>query len=448
MSIIHGDIHLEDIVGAGFNKPYGVIEKVSAAELEGRKVDMIGKLQFPKSSEERTNSQNILDYKSVGVSTNKKIPLLRDKMTLDDAIVNFIELRLEDEDKPKLGLTIVGNKALDYFMESQRLKTKNEQGKSQYEMWNNLNTRKRLYEDTYALKKGVLAAEGVWKPNESKKDNIFGRLNDRHIRGGLQMSVNAVNQFKPYVAKWLYSKYNVKSVMDFSAGWGGRMLGAMSLDIDYVGVDTNKSIRPQYIEIMKTFQPYTKSTTSIYFQKGEDFNFSKFNYDCVLTSPPYIADGISRGGKTKQIEDYIGMPDYDTEGFYNGFLRPTIFRAYMGMDTGGVFLLNTNEKNYLGLIKRGIIPECIEQIKYPTRARAGEKKRIDTGKSETRYGEYIYVYFKNPKTIQKFRKLNKSVVLGQNKNVVPLVSTGTYTSTNKELNTIKNNLIKQRRNIE
>ena len=447
MSIIHGDTHLEDIEGAGFNKPYGVIEKVSAFELNGRKVDMIGKLRFPNSGEERTNAQNTADYKSVGVPTNKKIPLLRDVMTLDDAIINFIELRLEDEDKPKLGLTIVGNKALDYFMEGERLKTKNEQGKSQYNMWSNLNTRKRLYEDTYALKKGVLAAEGVWKPNESKKDNIYGRLNDRHIRGGLQMSVNAVNQFKAYVAKWLYSKYNVKSVMDFSAGWGGRMLGAMSLDIDYVGVDTNKSIRPQYNEIMKTFQPYTKSKTSLYFQKGEDFNFSKFNYDCVLTSPPYIADGISRGGKTKQIEDYIGMPDYDSDGFYNKFLRPTIFRAYIGMDNGGVFLLNTNEKNYLGLIKRGIIPECVEQIKYPTRARAGEKKRIDTGKSETRYGEYIYVYLKNPKTTSKFKSLNKKIIVGQNTNVSPLTSTGTLTKSNKELQKIKNKLLLERREL-
>ena len=445
MSIIHGDIHLEDLVGGGITKPYNVVEPVSAAELKGKTIQMIGKLRFPNSDKKRNAAELAADYKSVGVPLDKKLPLLGDTMSKDDGIVNFIELRDLNTDKPKPDMSIVGNKALDFYMEGQRLKTKNEQGKSQHEMWQNLNTRKRLYEDTYALKKGVLAAEGVYRPDELRKENIFGRLLDRHIRGGLQMSVNAVNQFKPSVAKWLYSRFKATSVIDFSAGWGGRMLGAMSLDIPYVGVDTNTSIRPQYEQIMKVYQPYTKSKTSIYFQKGEDFNFSQFTYDCVLTSPPYIADGLSKTGKTKQIEDYEGMPDYDTDAFYEAFLKPTIFRAFINLQRGGVFLLNTNQKNYLGLIKRGIIPECQLQIVYPTRARAGEKKRLDTGVSEREYKEFIYVWFNNPKTSQKFKTLNKGIVVGRNTNVAPLTSTGTLDKTPAELRTIKNRLIRVRR---
>ncbi len=259
------------------------------------------------------------------------------------------------------------------------------------------------------------------------------------------MSVNAVNQFKAYVAKWLYHRFKATSVIDFSAGWGGRMLGAMSLDIPYVGVDTNISIKPEYEKIMKAYQPYTKSKTSIYFQKGEDFNFSQFDYDCVLTSPPYIADGISRSGKTKQIEDYVGMPSYDTEGFYNSFLKPTIFRAFINLKNGGVFLLNTNQKNYEGLIKRDIIPKCSQQIKYPTRARAGEKKRLDTGLTEVAYGEFIYVWFKNTKTTHQFKKLNSKIIVGKNKNVSPLTSTGTLTLSDKELIRVKNKLLDERR---
>ena len=448
MSIIHGDVHLEDLLGGGITKPYNVVETVGASELGDKKLQMIGKLRFPNSDKERTEAENKLDYKSVGVPIDKKIPLLGDKKTINDGIVNFIELRQLKTDGQNPDMSIVGNLALDYYMESERLKTKNEQGKSQYTMWNNLNTRKRLYEDTYSLKKGVLAHEGVYKPSEKTKEQIFGRLIDRHIRGGLQMSVNAVNQFKPSVAKWCYHRFKATSVMDFSAGWGGRMLGAMSLDIPYVGVDTNTSIRPQYEKILKAYEPYTKSTTSIYFQKGEDFNFSQFDYDCVLTSPPYIADGVSRSGKTKQIEDYEGMPDYDTDGFYNTFLRPTIFRAYMGMKNGGVFLLNTNQKNYEGLIKRGIISKCSTQIKYPTRARAGEKKRLDTGVSQKAYGEYIYVWSKNNKTTTQFKTLNKGIVVGKNTNVSPLTSTGTLDKTATELNSIKNKLIKDRRTFE
>ena len=445
MSIIHGDIHLEDLVGGGITKPYNVVEPVSAAELKGKTIQMIGKLRFPNSGEERNATELKEDYKSVGVNIDKKLPLLGDTMSKDDGIVNFIELRELNVDIAKPDMSIVGNRALDFYMESQRLKTKNEQGKSQHDMWQNLNTRKRLYEDTYSLKKGVLAYEGVYNPDEKRKENIFGRLLDRHIRGGLQMSVNAVNQFKPSVAKWLYSRFKATSVIDFSAGWGGRMLGAMSLDIPYVGVDTNTSIRPQYEQIMKVYQPYTKSKTSIYFQKGEDFNFSQFTYDCVLTSPPYIADGISKTGKTKQIEDYEGMPDYDTDAFYEAFLKPTIFRAFINLQNGGVLLLNTNQKNYEGLIKRGIIPECQSQIVYPTRARAGEKKRLDTGVSQREYKEFIYVWTNNPNTAQKFKTLNKSIVVGKNTNVAPLTSTGTLDKSAADIRTIKNRLIRVRR---
>ena len=55
---------------------------------------------------------------------------------------------------------------------------------------------------------------------------------------------NRVNQspvvfFKPATAKYIYTKYNATCVLDFTAGWGGRMLGASSMDIGYVGFDTN-----------------------------------------------------------------------------------------------------------------------------------------------------------------------------------------------------------------
>lgn len=448
MSIIHGDVHLEDLLGGGITKDYNVVETVKAAELGDKKIQMIGKLRFPNSDKVRTEAENKKDYALVGVSTDKKMPLLVDKKTISDGIVNFIELRQLDVDTEQPTKAITGNLALDYYMEGERLKTKNEQGKSQYTMWSNLNTRKRLYEDTYSLKKGVLAHEGFYKPSEKRKEKIFGRLTDRHIRGGLQMSVNAVNQFKPAVAKWLYSRFKATSVIDFSAGWGGRMLGAMALDIPYIGIDTNVSIRTQYEKIIKAYQPYTKSKVSIYFQKGESFNFSKFNYDCVLTSPPYIADGLSRTGKTKQIEDYAGMPDYDTEGFYNDFLRPTMFRAFINLKNGGVFLLNTNQKNYEGLIQRGIISTSDRQIRYPTKARAGEQKRIQTGVSQKPYGEYIYVWLKNKKNIAEFKKLNKVIVVGKNTNVQPLQFTGTLDKTDAELTTIKNKFIRQRREIK
>src|ERR1700722_3494939 len=51
--------------------------------------------------------------------------------------------------------------------------------------------------------------------------------------------VNATSMFKPNIAKYLYMKYANEGdvVFDYSAGWGGRMLGAASCGRQYIGVD-------------------------------------------------------------------------------------------------------------------------------------------------------------------------------------------------------------------
>ena len=40
----------------------------------------------------------------------------------------------------------------------------------------------------------------------------------------------------------MYKKYDATRVLDFTAGWGARMVAAMALDIDYIGIDSNKSL--------------------------------------------------------------------------------------------------------------------------------------------------------------------------------------------------------------
>jgi hypothetical protein len=47
-----------------------------------------------------------------------------------------------------------------------------------------------------------------------------------------QLYWGSINQFRPTVAKWVYTTLKAKTgILDFSAGWGGRCLAAMSMGI-------------------------------------------------------------------------------------------------------------------------------------------------------------------------------------------------------------------------
>ena len=54
----------------------------------------------------------------------------------------------------------------------------------------------------------------------------------------------------------MFLKYGVTSVLDPTAGWGGRMLGAWVMGIDYTGVDTNTNMKIAYDNMMDMLDEY------------------------------------------------------------------------------------------------------------------------------------------------------------------------------------------------
>tara|TARA_R100000808_G_C2129857_1_gene139268 strand:- start:108 stop:1085 length:978 start_codon:yes stop_codon:yes gene_type:complete len=118
----------------------------------------------------------------------------------------------------------------------------------------------------------------------------------------------AIVFFKSSTAKYIYKKFNAKNVLDPTAGWGGRMLAAMSLGINYTGYDTNINMREAYSNMVRVDNAdknvlETPHTIQAVNKKGgvsrmvwlscidgaTDFskNMIGQKYDLVLTSPPY-----------------------------------------------------------------------------------------------------------------------------------------------------------------
>ena len=169
------------------------------------------------------------------------------------------------------------------------------------------------------------------------------------------MGTQAAVNFPPLTAKYLYQRFtehiktqDVINVYDPSAGWGGRILGALSVDdrnIHYIGNDPNtENFIP---EIQKTRYEYLgeffnskvpgaanpfwghKSTYEI-FQTGSeiihlDARFEKYKgkLDFVFTSPPYFDRERYSDDESQSFKKFNNY-----ESWRDGFLQPTLTTAY------------------------------------------------------------------------------------------------------------------------
>ena len=162
----------------------------------------------------------------------------------------------------------------------------------------------------------------------------------------------AVN-FPSLTSRYLYEKYtehisqDVLNVYDPSAGWGGRILGAMSSHkrIHYIGTDPNTDnyidelgkTRYEYVadffnnEVLET-NPFWEEERNTYhiFQDGSEFigNNTEFqtykgDIDLVFTSPPYFDREQYSEDKEQSYKMY---PKYDN--WRDNFLKPTLTTAY------------------------------------------------------------------------------------------------------------------------
>jgi len=152
--------------------------------------------------------------------------------------------------------------------------------------------------------------------------------------------------FPPLTAKHLYLKFTeeIKDqdqivVYDPSAGWGGRILGAMACcnerRIHYVGTDPNTDhIMPdlgvtKYEYLADFFNGNVKGqhkNTYEIFRVGsevihEDVKFRKYEeeVDFIFTSPPYFA---AEGYSDDDTQSFNKFPDYHS--WRDGFLRKTL----------------------------------------------------------------------------------------------------------------------------
>jgi tRNA1(Val) A37 N6-methylase TrmN6 len=151
----------------------------------------------------------------------------------------------------------------------------------------------------------------------------------------------AVVFFKPSTAKFIYKTFKATHVLDPTAGWGGRMLGASSLGISYTGIDTNTNLQDAYSGIMDLLQD---KRMRMIWGDALRINFEAIDYDFVLTSPPYV------NKKRQLVEVYENHPDQ--KDFYKDFLVPLIKKCLKHIKRNGKVCFNINKEMYEEVAKQ------------------------------------------------------------------------------------------------
>jgi hypothetical protein len=198
--------------------------------------------------------------------------------------------------------------------------------------------------------------------NGSRENNLPMRLFEmwRRMNG-------AIVFFRPTVARYVYQELGATHVLDPTAGWGGRAIAAWANGIAYTGFDTNESLIPSYEGMFETLMSENDDgpPLEMRFENSLAADFSEIDYDCVLTSPPYL-----------NLELYPGMTPYEgKKDFYTNFLIPLIDKCRKDIKRNGWVCFNISPPMYKDLTETFKYPACTKTMNMLQQKVQGKDKK-------------------------------------------------------------------------
>lgn len=174
--------------------------------------------------------------------------------------------------------------------------------------------------------------------------------NTKIFPSGLQIFRMSLSQvvvnFNPITAKTLYTNFtnHIEGdepifIYDPSSGWGGRLLGSLSMNkkTHYIGTDPNEELfisdlnKTRYEYLGEFFNEHTSSSNTYDIFRdgseiiGENIKFQKYKnqIDFIFTSPPYFNREQYTQSETQSFKKFT-----TPQSWIDGFLRPTLTTCY------------------------------------------------------------------------------------------------------------------------
>ena len=193
--------------------------------------------------------------------------------------------------------------------------------------------------------------EEMLKKVITKRLRMGVNISDNGLRKMLKMysGVQAVSNFRPTSADALYKHFagSGARVLDTSAGFGGRLLGAIKAKVDYVGFDPST---PSYNGLQEIIKDYSDGSAEVFKKGSEDIDFLN-EFDFAFTSPPYFD---TEAYSDEPTQSYAKFPTKDE--WREGFLLATINNTFNALKRNTVFCLNIQDvPNYKELVEDSIL---------------------------------------------------------------------------------------------
>jgi hypothetical protein len=199
---------------------------------------------------------------------------------------------------------------------------------------------KQIFEDDELLKRAIRRAFTIWPDR-------FG-ANASSIRRMLKTFPGAasVSNYRPMIAKAIICKYCPEGglVVDYAAGYGGRLLGSIAARRRYIGIEPNRSQVRGFIKMSRAISSKGFQVPRLTFLNGpaerELFGLRRGLADFVFSSPPFFNwEHYSRSND----QSFKRYPRYET--WLAEFLTPVVVQSHRILKDNGRFALNvTNGK--------------------------------------------------------------------------------------------------------
>lgn len=225
----------------------------------------------------------------------------------------------------------------------------------------------------------------------------------RNLRRAIDLvNGGTIQNFKPMNARaiWEHICPTFRGhVLDFSSGYGGRMLGAMTSNMQYhyTGIDPNtKTARALTAlgELIHNERPW--SGYDINCTPSEEFDPMPRFYDAAFSSPPYFNLETYTDEPTQCMNRYTNV-----DRWFEGYVEPTLKMIHRGLDSDGIYAVNIadykNGKEKFAIVERWrqLSERCgfeyIETVDMMLNVRPG----VGNNKLEKAYkSEGIYIFRK------------------------------------------------------
>jgi hypothetical protein len=273
-----------------------------------------------------------------------------------------------------------GNKASDYFHQVERWKCDATGYPSPQKTWETEKFRLTLFKALFSLK--------------------VKEVNPTVLRNLISLRKYIAAQFRPSAAKYIYDYFQAETVLDFSMGWGDRILGAHTSEYvkKYVGFDPNLNLIDGYTRQITEYQKIGKPMKfKLYPHCAENPQIElQDEFDLIFTSPPYFdKEKYDRSDN----QSYMKYKTFDS--WMQNFLFKTIELRTKNLKKGGHLVINISDiytRKKLFQICDGMNDYIVNTGKFEYEGAIGLKmpKRPMSKSSNTVgiYGEPIFIWRK------------------------------------------------------